>query len=79
METPKEKNFSDYKKAEAKALELLEEMKKATPKPVDIELAFLVAIFELHKRSLPAPQIAKIVDGHLNELVSFYSRSNQNN
>jgi valyl-tRNA synthetase len=53
-------------------LELLAAMKAATPKKVDIELALLVAIFELHKGSVPADKIAAIVQGHLKQLVPFY-------
>jgi len=49
MPTPSQENFKYYKKAEIKALEILMEMKAATPKKMDIELALLVAIFELHK------------------------------
>ena len=72
MATPNEENFNDYKRAERKALELLAAMKTATPKKVDIELALLVAIFELHKGSVPADKIAAIVQGHLKQLVPFY-------
>ena len=72
MATPNEENFNDYKRAEKKALELLAAMKAATPKKVDIELALLVAIFELHKGSVPADKIAAIVQGHLKQLVPFY-------
>lgn len=73
MTTPVEENFNDYKKAESKALEILSEMKAASPKKVDIELALLVAVFELHKGDLPAETISNIVRGHLNTLESFYS------
>ena len=79
MATPTEANFNDYKRAEAKALELLAEMKKVSPKKTDIELALLVAVFELHKRELPPSQIAQIVQGHLNELVAFYGRKPEGN
>jgi hypothetical protein len=73
MATPTDENFNDYKKAEKKALELLAAMKGATPKKVDIELALLVAIFELHKGSLPAETIAAIVQGHLKQILPFYA------
>ncbi|MGC4071687.1 MAG: hypothetical protein QM760_04090 [Nibricoccus sp.] len=73
MSSPTEQNFQDYKKAEKKALELLAEMKTATPKKVDIELALLVAIFELHKGSLPAATVASIINGHLKQVVPFYA------
>ena len=73
MATPTDENFNDYKKAEKKALELLAAMKTATPKKTDIELALLVAIFELHKGSLPAGTIVSIIQGHLKQLSPFYS------
>ena len=73
MVTPSEENFNDYKKAEKKALELLAAMKSATPKKVDIELALLVAIFELHKDTLPAATITAIVQGHLKQLSPHYA------
>ncbi|MEY4939676.1 MAG: hypothetical protein RIQ93_1411 [Verrucomicrobiota bacterium] len=73
MATPAEQNFIDYKKAEKKALEILVEMKTTTPKKVDIELALLVAIFELHKGTLPAETIGAIVQGHLKQLLPHYS------
>jgi response regulator RpfG family c-di-GMP phosphodiesterase len=73
MSTPTDQNFSDYKKAEKKALEILAAMKTATPKKVDIEVALLVALFELHKGSLPPEAIAGIVKGHLTAIVPYYS------
>ena len=73
MATPTDQNFQDYKKAEKKALEILAAMKAATPKKVDIELALLVAIFELHKGSAPAETVASIVQGHMKQLVPHYS------
>jgi hypothetical protein len=73
MASPTEENFNDYKKAEKKALELLAEMKAATPKKVDIELALLVAIFELHKGTVPAATVASIIQGHLKQVVPFYA------
>ena len=73
MATPTEENFHDYKRAERKALEILAEMKAATPKKVDIELALLVAVFELHKGTVPADKIASVVQGHLKQLVPYYA------
>jgi hypothetical protein len=72
MVTPNEQNFADYKKAENKAMELLAQMRTATPKKVDIELALLVAIFELHKGTVPAETIGAIIQGHLKTLLTFY-------
>lgn len=72
MSTPTDQNFHDYKKAETKALELLAAMKAVTPKKVDIELALLVAVFELHKGTLPASAVAKIVKGHLDVIEPHY-------
>ena len=73
MASPTEENFNDYKKAEKKALELLAAMKAATPKKVDIELALLVAIFELHKGTVPAATVASIINGHLKQVVPLYA------
>lgn len=73
MASPTEQNFIDYKKAENKALELLAAMKTATPKKVDIELALLVAIFELHKGSMPPETIVSVIQGHLKSLLPFYA------
>lgn len=73
MSTPTDQNFQDYKKAEKKALEILKEMKTSTPKKVDIEVALLVALFELHKGSLPPEAIAGIVKGHLDAIIPCYS------
>jgi response regulator RpfG family c-di-GMP phosphodiesterase len=72
MATPTDANFNDYKRAEKKALEILAEMKATTPKKVDIELALLVAIFELHKGTLPAATIGAVVQGHLKQVLPFY-------
>jgi len=73
MVTPTDENFNDYKKAERKALDLLAGMKAATPKKTDIELALLVAIFELHKNALPAGTIVSIIQGHLKQLSPYYA------
>ncbi|MEX0331289.1 MAG: hypothetical protein AB3N64_07710 [Puniceicoccaceae bacterium] len=73
--TPQEQNFQDYKKAESKALDILAQMKAASPKKVDIELALLTSIFELHKETLPAQTIARIIQTHLETLVPFYEQA----
>lgn len=73
MATPTDENFHDYKKAERKALEILAAMKAVSAKKVDIELALLVAIFELHKGSLSATTITAIVQGHLKQLSPHYA------
>ena len=73
MVTPAEDSFSDYKKVEKKALELLTAMKATSPKKVDIELALLVAIFELHKGTLPPDTVGAIVQGHLKTLLAYYA------
>jgi len=72
MATPTDENFNDYKKAETKALEIMKAMKATSAKKVDIELALLVAIFELHKGALPAENIARVVQGHLKTLLPYY-------
>ncbi len=77
MATPAPDSFSDYKRAERKALELLAEMKTVTPKKVDIELALLVAIFELHKGTVPAENVASIMQGHLKQIVPYYAAKSQ--
>ncbi|MGJ8653109.1 MAG: hypothetical protein ACSHX8_07535 [Opitutaceae bacterium] len=73
MTTPMEENFNYYKKAEKKALDILAEMRATTPKKMDIELALLVAIFELHKDEMPAETIEKIIEGHLGQIVPYYA------
>lgn len=70
--TPQEQNFNDYKRAEAKALEIVTTMKATSPKKVDIELALLVALFELHKGETAPGTVGKIVQSHLETLVPFY-------
>lgn len=74
MATATDQNFQDYKRAEAKALEIMRAMKATSPRTVDIELALLVAIFELHKPTLPGATVAKIVQGHLEVLANHYAR-----
>jgi response regulator RpfG family c-di-GMP phosphodiesterase len=73
MATPTDQNFQDYKRAEKKALEIVAEMKTVSAKKVDIELALLVAIFELHKGTLPAETIAAVVQGHIKQLLPHYA------
>ncbi len=73
MATSTDENFNDYKRAERKALEILREMKAVSAKKTDIELALLVAIFELHKATLPAATIAAIVQGHIKQLLPHYA------
>lgn len=68
-----EEDFNRYKVAEAKALEILGQMKQTGANPVDIELALLVAVFELHKGTLPSGTITKVVQGHLETLESYYA------
>lgn len=68
-----DQNFLNYKKAERKALDILKEMKAVSANKVDIELALLVAVFELHKETVPAATIASIVQGHLKQLVPHYA------
>jgi response regulator RpfG family c-di-GMP phosphodiesterase len=77
MSSPTESNFQDYKRAEKKALEIVAAMKSVSPKKVDIELALLVAVFELHKGSLPPETVSSIIQGHLKQIVPFYAGKNQ--
>ncbi len=73
MATPTDENFNDYKRAEKKALEIVAAMRATSPKKVDVELALIVAIFELHKGALPAETIGAIVQGHLKQVIPFYA------
>jgi response regulator RpfG family c-di-GMP phosphodiesterase len=75
--TPQEQNFQDYKKAETTALEIVQQMRASSPKKVDIELALLTAVFELHKGVLPPQTIGRIVQTHLETLVPFYEETLQ--
>lgn len=68
-----DQNFINYKQAEKKALEIVAAMKTASANKVDIELALLVAVFELHKDTAPAATIASIIQGHLKQLVPHYA------
>jgi hypothetical protein len=72
MATPTEENFQTYKQAEKQALQIVATMKSVAAKKTDIELALLVAIFELHKGSLPPETIGAIVQGHLKQIIPFY-------
>jgi hypothetical protein len=73
MTTPTDQNFQDYKKAERKALELLAAMKAVSAKKADIEVALIVAIFELHKGAVSAEGVAGIIQGHVKALMPFYA------
>ena len=73
MATPTDQNFQDYKKAERKALELLAAMKTTTVKKADIEVALLVAIFELHKGTATPETVVGIIQGHVKALMPFYA------
>ncbi len=73
MATASDQAYHDYKRAEAKALELMRAMRQTAPRPADIELALLVAIFELHKGTLPGATVTKIIQGHLEVLASYYT------
>lgn len=77
MATPTEQNFQDYKNAEKKALEIVAAMKSASAKKTDIELALLVAIFELHKGAMPTQTVGAIVQGHLKQIIPFYQSKEQ--
>jgi indole-3-glycerol phosphate synthase len=72
-ESAPDQNFQNYKQAERKALQIVAEMKAASANKVDIELALLVAVFELHKETVPAATIASIVQGHLKQIVPHYA------
>ena len=65
--------FQSYKQAERKALDILAQMKSAGSNKVDMELAFLVAVFELHRGTAPSATVAAIVQGHLKQIVPYYA------
>lgn len=67
--------YQDYKKAESRAFAILDEMKSTSAKPVDIELALLTAIFELHRGKLPAEAVAGIIRTHMETLMPFFQES----
>ena len=73
MRLPPKQAFEQYKSAETKALEILREMEKTGAASTDIELALLVAIFELHKKTVPPETIGNIIRGHLKTLEPYYS------
>ncbi|MFI5357381.1 MAG: hypothetical protein ACHQ4G_08610 [Opitutales bacterium] len=73
MATPSEENFKAYKQSEKQALQIVAAMKAANARPTDIELALLVAVFELHKGELPPETIGAIVQGHLKQIIPFYT------
>jgi hypothetical protein len=73
MAQPTDQNFQDYKRAEKQALEIVATMKKTSARKTDIELALLVAVFELHHGVVPAETVGAIIQGHLRELVPFFA------
>lgn len=73
MTIPSKQAFEQYKSAEKRALEILREMQATGASSVDIELALLVAIFELHKKTTPSQTIGNIVREHLKTLEPYYS------
>ena len=77
MSATEDPNFAYYKEAETKALEIVAQMQSSSAKKVDIELALLTALFELHRRVLPPATVAHIVQTHLETLVPYYENSIQ--
>lgn len=77
MATPNEENFKTYKQSEKQACDIVAAMKAANARKTDIELALLVAIFELHKGELPPSTIGAIIQGHLKQLIPFYGSKGQ--
>jgi len=73
VSTPSDENFKAYKATEKQALEILAQMRGVSPKAGDIELALLVAIFELHKGTKPASAVQKIINDHLRVIVPHYA------
>jgi hypothetical protein len=77
MATPNEENFKTYKQSEKQALAIVAAMKAANARKNDIELALLVAVFELHKGELPPETIGAIIQGHLKQIIPFYTAKTQ--
>jgi hypothetical protein len=47
-------------------------MQAVSAKKTDIELALIVAVFELHRGTLPPATIGAIVQGHLRQIIPHY-------
>lgn len=71
--------FGRYKEVEQKALEIVKELKTVSSNAVDIELALVVAVYELHKGDLPPATISKIINEHCGEIQRFYDMMNEAN
>lgn len=67
--------FEDYKRVEKRALDILAQLKEVTNNVVDVELALLVAVFELHKSILSSDAIAGVIESHLVTLREHYRTS----
>ena len=79
MDTSSDRSFAHYKEAESKALEIVTRMRESSAKKVDIELALLTALFELHRGTLPPATVSNIIQTHLETLVPFFESSLQPN
>ncbi|MGE9290104.1 MAG: hypothetical protein ACQKBT_03885 [Puniceicoccales bacterium] len=75
-ETPEEAAFEQYKEIERYALKISSELLEKSAKLVDVEVALIAAIFVAHRqrdKNMPAEQIARIIQGHAQQLIPFFS------
>jgi hypothetical protein len=72
MTANENQNFEFYKKAETTAFQIVDKMKSSSAKKVDIELALLTSIFELHRGVLPPATVANIIQTHLETIVPYF-------
>lgn len=72
MTVSRPEKFESYKRVEQKALEIVTQLRQLTSDDEDIELALLVAIFEMHKKEKPPVMIAQSIANELGILVSHY-------
>jgi len=75
--TPQEVAFGQYKDIEKHAMRISAELLQHSPKLVDVEVALIAAIFVAHKQrnpNMPADQVARIIQGHAQELISFFNK-----
>ena len=68
-----EENFNQYKKTESLALEIANQLIQQDVKLENVEIALLVAVYDLHqKRGIAVETTRKIILGHLDTITPFY-------
>lgn len=80
--TPNEEAFEQYKKVEKEALRMASELMEQSAKVVDIEVAMIAAIFLVHRKrspNLPPEQVARIIQGHAEQLIPFFKNDTEKN